>query len=436
MLRKIFNYFLSFFVSKKTIRSMNDMRQESSIDESKSKSGSGFEIDIKPKAKSNDFTTIKFKITKKDLDVVKTRAGEENAIAYANQVINEGDHDYKTWLKQVLQKKYQNPKIDDQYIEDYAKFKPYQVYLNSSFSDQEQKTTLPYIKKIFEKTCDDLKNKDPKIEENPFFTLYRYGVSKINTPKPMASNAKSNFYVHNSKINGHASYFVFEVDKNTQNIKAISYCDGNPISDDRIINDNQINGVTTFRVNNDLKFNQKYVDDFIKNNSQDVSQDNFYKKLRNNSLNFLQASVNQNAKEHSVECQKSKRGNCGIKSINIMQRFLIDQTENRSDQEKKELYKDFKKQLTLTSLDQLVTMTNKAFDKDYPPYQEIDKDPLKINAIDSLKEYYHKAQGKNNEEAKAIIKKLSKPVQQIIGIDVTSENFTSKVRSNRVHPLR
>ena len=254
---------------------MNDMRQESSIDESESESGSGsrFEIGIKPKAKSNDFKTTIFKITKEDLDVVKTRADEENAIAYANQAINEGDHDYKPWLKQVLQKKYQNPKIDDQYIEDYAKFKRYQVYLNSSFTNQDQPTSLNYVREIFKQTCDNLT--DPKTKENPFFTLYRDGVSKINTPNPMASNAQSNFYVHNSKIDGHASYFVFEVDKNTQNIKAISYCDGNPISYDRIINDNQINGVITFRVNNDLKFNQKYVDDFIKKNSQDVSQDNF-----------------------------------------------------------------------------------------------------------------------------------------------------------------
>lgn len=424
MLRKIFNYFLSFFVSKKTIKSMNDMRKDSLIDES----GSGLEIGIKPKTKSNIFKTTKFRITKEDLDIVKTKADEENAIASVNQAANEGDHDYKTWLKQVLQKKYQNPKIDDQYIEDYAKFKRYQVYLNSSFSNQDQPTSLSYVREIFKQTCDNLT--DPKTRENPFFTLYRDGVNKINTPNPMASNAQSNFYVRSSKINGHASYFVFEVDKNTQNIKAISYCDGNPISADRIIDDNQINGVTTFRVNNDLKFSQTYVDNFIKKNSRNVSQNNFYKKLRSNKLNFLQASVNQNAKEHSVECQQSKRGNCGIKSINIMQRFLIDQTENRSDQEKKELYKDFKKQLTLTSLDQLVTMTNKAFDKDYPPYQEIAKDPLKINAIESLKKYSQKALNKGDEQAEAIIQKLSTPILQMIGI-TNSKKFQTRIETER-----
>jgi hypothetical protein len=113
-----------------------------------------------------------------------------------------------------------------------------------------------------------------------------------------------------------------------------------------------------------------------------------------------------------------------------MQRFLIDQTENRSDQEKKELYKDFKKQLTLTSLDQLVTMTNKAFDKDYPPYQEIAKDPLKINAIESLKKYSQKALNKGDEQAEAIIQKLSTPILQMIGI-TNSKKFQTRIETKR-----
>lgn len=426
MLRKIFNYFLSFFVSKKTIRSMNDMRQESSIDESGSESGS--EIGIKPKATSNDFKTTKFKITKEDLDIVKTDADEENAIAYANQASDERDHDYKIWLRQVLQKKYQNPKIDDQYIEEYAKFKRYQVYLNSSFSNQDQPTSLNYVREIFKQTCDNLT--DPKMKENPFFTLYRDGVSKINTPNPMASNSSSNFYVHSSKIDGHASYFVFEVDKNTQNINAISYCDGNPISADRIINDNQINGVTTFRVKNDLKFSQRYVDDFIANNSQGVSQGNFYNKLKNNSLNFLQAEVDQYKKEHSVECQKSKRGNCGIKSINIMQRFLIDKTTDISSQDQKDLYKDFKKQLTLSSLNQVVAITNKAFASDYPPFNRIGSDPLKTNALSSLKKYLQKAHDKNDQDALAILETLSTPVKQLLGIS-NSSRFQQNISNSR-----
>lgn len=424
MLRKIFNYLLRIFFSKKTIKSMNEQRQESFADES----GSESEIGRKPRAKSKDFKKTKFKITKEDLDIVRTKADEENAIAYANQAASEGDYDYKTWLKQVLQKKYQNSKIDDQYIEEYAKFKRYQVYLNSSFSNQDQPTSLNYVREIFKQTCDNLTN--PKTKENPFFTLYRDGVSKINTPNPMASNSSSNFYVHSSKIDGHASYFVFEVDKNTQNIKAISYCDGNPISADRIISDNQINGVTTFRVNNDLKFNQKYVDDFIKKNSQDVSQDNFYKKLRNNSLNFLQAKVDQNEKEHSVECQQSKRGNCGIKSINLLQRFLIDKTTDISSQDQKDLYKDFKKQLNLSSLNQVVAITNKAFASDCPPFNRIDSDPLKTNALSSLKKYLEKAHDKNDPDAIAILENLSSPVKQLVGISNSSQ-FQHNISNSR-----
>lgn len=368
-----------------------------------------------------------FKITKKDLNIVKSKADEENAVAYLDQARKDGDHDYKTWLSDVLKKKYDNPRIDDKYLENYAKYKRYQVYLNSSFSDQDQPTSLNYVQAIFNQTCGNLIEPKTTQNPNPFFRLYRDGINKINTPSPMTSNAQSDFYVHSSKIDGHASYFIFEVDKQTNNLKTISYCDGNPITKDRLISDKQINGVSTFHVRNDLKFSQQYVNIFIKTNSQDQSQEQFYKKFRTNSLNFLQASVDQADKDNSIATQQSKRGNCGIKSINLLQRFLIDKTSDISSQDQKDLYKDFKKQLTLSSLDQVVAITNKAFENDNPPFNQNDSDPLKSNTLESLKKYNQKAHDKGDAQAIAILQKLSSPVQQLIGISSSNrfQNMTS-----------
>jgi len=423
MLKRIFKYLVSFFYSKKTIQTMQDLKLNQT--NGSDLYSQGYLERLKNRTSELLKEQSVSKITKEDLDIVKSKASEEIAVAYLDQARKDGDHDYKTWLSDVLKKKYDNPRIDEEYLENYAKYKRYQVYLNSSFSDQDQPTSLNYVQAIFNQTCGNLT--EPKNSQNPFFRLYRDGVNKINTPSPMTSNAQSDFYVHSSKIDGHASYFIFEVDKQTNNLKTISYCDGNPVAKDRLISDKQINGVSTFHVRNDLKFNQEYVNKFIKTNSQDQTQEQFYKEFRTNSLNFLQASVNQADKHNSIATQQSKRGNCGIKSINLLQRFLIDKTSDISSQDQKNFYKDFKKQLTLSSLDQVVAITNKAFESDYPPFNQNDSDPLKTNALESLKKYNQKAHDKGDAQAIAILQKLSSPLQQLIG--ASSSNRFQKMTS-------
>ena len=156
-----------------------------------------------------------------------------------------------------------------------------------------------------------------------------------------ASGDKTKLHIHYSQLNKHASYFIFHV--NDQNkLTMISYCDGNrAFPEQEIIRRDgarspYINGVTTFELTQPQDFNQKFAEDFIKKNSKKREVVEFY------SQEFSPEKLASEEKEifgikfskitHSIPTKMQSRGNCSLKSSNILARFLL------THQERKELF--------------------------------------------------------------------------------------------------
>jgi len=219
------------------------------------------------------------------------------------------------------------------------------------------------------------------------FTEIYQEITKNNNPEitHIKDGKLNSMHVYDSRLTDHISYFIFHV--NDENIlTAISYCDGNRIDDTRKIegSENHINGVTTYQLKIPQAFYKNFVEELVKNISN-KSADDFDKKIANNTA-FPEGLIDYSKTTFSIPTKKQLRGNCTLKSPNILARFLLEQKSGEKifdfdvdvDEKKTigrgiEVYKEFKQK-----------MAEKVTQKVIDAGEKIDKniyDKLRVSSI-------------------------------------------------------
>jgi hypothetical protein len=194
-----------------------------------------------------------------------------------------------------------------------------------------------------------------------------------------------NLYIFEANLNRHSAYFIFHV--NDQNkLTAISYCDGNRITlDNSLPQDSQYlkGGIRKFNIESPIDFNQEFVEEFLKENSSNVDMQVFYNKLRTQGLKLPDLTQPEQDKfltksDFIISTKAQSRGNCCYKSLKILWRYIaelqnpeldfssrhIDMTERRLDlktqssdlQDATLMFKEFKGDLTIQSIEDLIKM--------------------------------------------------------------------------------
>ncbi len=164
--------------------------------------------------------------------------------------------------------------------------------IEEDFKDLFSKTML--VKGIYSKEdapfyFDCLEKAFDKITpENTFKKIYQELFEKVNKNQSISSKNNEEMFIFQSKLKNHESFFIFHVNKEDGKLTSISYCDGNTIDEGRKIKDSatHINGVTTFKLNTPIDYDNDFAKDFINENTKDKSLGVFYDKFREKKLYF------------------------------------------------------------------------------------------------------------------------------------------------------
>jgi len=217
-----------------------------------------------------------------------------------------------------------------------------------------------------------------------FTEIYQEITTNNNPEITHIKDGKVNsMHVYDSRLTDHISYFIFHVNDENK-LTAISYCDGNRIDDTRKIegSENHINGVTTYQLKTPQAFSKNFAEELVKNISN-KSADDFDKKIANNTA-FPEGLIDYSKTTFSIPTKKQLRGNCTLKSPNILARFLLEQKSGEKifdfdvDEKKTigrgiEVYKEFKQK-----------MAEKVTQKVIDAGEKIDKniyDKLRVSSI-------------------------------------------------------
>jgi hypothetical protein len=228
------------------------------------------------------------------------------------------------------------------------------------------------LKNLYYKKAQDLKDRldvkkilAPSIPEvtsgqsdlyRDFTEIYQEITTNNNPEITHIKDGKVNsMHVYDSRLTDHISYFIFHVNDENE-LTAISYCDGNRIDDVRKIegSENHINGVTTYQLQTPQAFSKNFAEELAKNISK-KSADDFDRKIANNTA-FPEGLIDYSKTTFSIPTKKQLRGNCALKSPNILARFLLEQKSGEKifdfdvDEKKTigrgvEVYKEFKQKM-------------------------------------------------------------------------------------------
>jgi ankyrin repeat protein len=197
--------------------------------------------------------------------------------------------------------------------------------------------------------------------------------------------SKENLYFINANLEDHSVYFVFHVDKTTNKLTDISYCDGNKLTSENYLaqDPNYLQGgVKKFRLDKPINFSNQFVDEFLELNTNKKNLYGFYKQFHEKGLILKDPQnqeLDQTLKEptYSVSTKIQTRGNCGFKSLKILWRYIaelkyphlkfsrgaINQTLERLDDIQESLgestdanidFKEIKGELNLLAIDNLL----------------------------------------------------------------------------------
>lgn len=189
-----------------------------------------------------------------------------------------------------------------------------------------------------------------------FTEIYQEIVTNNNPKITHNKDDKVNsMHVYDSRLTDHISYFIFHVNDENK-LTAISYCDGNRIDNVRKIEGSQehIYATTTYQLQSPQTFSKNFAEELVENISK-KSSDDFYKKIANNTA-FPEGLIDYSKTTFSIPTKKQLRGNCVLKSPNILARFLLEQKSGEKifdfdfDTKKTigrgvEVYKEFKQKM-------------------------------------------------------------------------------------------
>ncbi len=146
----------------------------------------------------------------------------------------------------------------------------------------------------------------------------------INVFEPIEID-KENLFIYESNIKKHLSFFVFHVDKVTNKLTHISYCEGNYICDldNHEYEEDYIYGVKKYEVNKDIEFSEEFVQNFLATNTKNKSLSDFFNKLLNPDLLDKDGdSIVGPDVDYSIPTKMQSRRNCAYKSTKVLWRYL------------------------------------------------------------------------------------------------------------------
>ena len=159
-------------------------------------------------------------------------------------------------------------------------------------------------------------------DNNKFYEIYNliYDALEIPEIEKFIEGVDGKFLILPSDILEHLSFFVFKFDKNNR-ITEVSYCDGNEVYNKQKIdrNSKQIFATTTFKLSHPIENTRDFIDEFMGLNSSPTDFDAFYDR----GILFPEGIEFQ--KSYSVPCKKQIRGNCTMKSLNILAQYISSQ---------------------------------------------------------------------------------------------------------------
>ena len=203
-----------------------------------------------------------------------------------------------------------------------------------------------------------------------------------NYQSPIETSTEK-LYIFPSDLQSHCSYFIFHVNSNNK-LTAISYCDGNYISSDQISIFNRLNlkgGVGMFKLDQEIEFSKNLVEEFLVSNSKNKDIYEFYQQLSSKGLRVFdpEKGIDSNLKisDYELPTRIQSRGNCGLKSLKILWRYIAKlQNQNLSfslretgsptslsstqpqpiELDGTSLFKEFKGDLTLSQVEDLLKL--------------------------------------------------------------------------------
>jgi ankyrin repeat protein len=251
-----------------------------------------------------------------------------------------------------------------------------------------------------------------------FTEIYQEITTSINPEITYIKDDKLNsMHVYDSHLTDHISYFIFHVNDENK-LTAISYCDGNRIDDVRKIegSENHINGVTTYQLQTPQVFSKNFAEELVKNISK-KSADDFDKKIANNTA-FPEGLIDYSKTTFSIPTKKQLRGNCTLKSPNILARFLLEQKSGEKifdfdvDEKKTtgrgvEVYKEFKQKMA-EKVNQKVIDAGEKIDKNI--YDKLGVSGIFHDIVGSISK-------KDETTGTQISEALLKKVKETFGLD-------------------
>jgi hypothetical protein len=266
------------------------------------------------------------------------------------------------------------------------------------------------IKKILASSIPEVTSEQSDLYRD-FTEIYQEITSK-NIPKitHIKDGKLNSMHVFNSGLDDHISYFIFHVDDENK-LTAISYCDGNRIDDVRKIegSENHINGVTTYQLQTPQTFSKNFAEELVKNISK-KSADDFYKKIANNTA-FPKGLIDYSKTTFSIPTKKQLRGNCTLKSPNILARFLLEQKSGEKifdfdvDEKKTtgrgvEVYKEFKQKMAEKVIQKVIDVGEKIYKNIY--------DKLRVSGIfkDIVENISRKGENLGVQISETLLKKV------------------------------
>ena len=297
----------------------------------------------------------------------KNKLNENLIIIAVKKIIDSEDLHEKEKSEEILKlifKKQFNHDIDDEQKTIIVNYVKNHMLLNLMSLD-----TYSTSEKVVINILKEVVNSKAELQSNPISQIYRDEIKKILTKEPIDLADNKCLFICSADVFNHASYLAFCVDKTNNKLLSITYCDGNyydELGDKKVsllsqsLEFNRFYGVRSYEVRDDILFSDDFAKKFVEENfkGKDFYQFKFPFQIDGRDIRFGNIT-------HSIDTQIQSRGNCAFKSLNLLARFLFEQT-TRLDHHV--YYKKFKNDLrehVIKGLGQDYQKIKEAFGQDF-----------------------------------------------------------------------
>ena len=298
-------------------------------------------------SESSDITSLKKAITDRSLTNLEKIIKDNPSLL--NQPFKDGEDSIslatKTYLSSTQDKdKTESIQILRKILQEKFKGFPQQaeidletLFLNKVLLEQlyaEKNTDVDF--EIFKKAV--LNNPVKSSSDNSFNKIYKQIFESIkevkedkedkedNRKKQIKDADNNSMHIYSSGLKNHQSYFIFHVDGKNK-LTSISHCDGSSTENSKIKGSKtHINGVTTFAFEKPVEYSSDIARNFIKDNCQGKTIDEFNKKLEDKAIQINKAKIDYTKTEYSIPTTAEKGGNYTSKNTSILARFVARKT--------------------------------------------------------------------------------------------------------------